>query len=150
MAGMRPFVLSQEFASAYCDSLASDGCPSSQIAIVKPSAVPLWKVIVGPRADKLKPDPQGSGFLFADRATGTRPKGRRGVAQPRRSGLWPHSKRRLRHSRLPRILVASNENIQGDHYGLDHADPCRDLPRPRDQRLPAGRALIAPHSLRLA
>jgi len=64
MAGMRPFVLSQEFASAYCDSLATDGCPSSQIAIVKPSAVPLWKVIVGPRADKLKPDPQGSGFLL--------------------------------------------------------------------------------------
>jgi hypothetical protein len=27
------------------------------------SAVPLWKVIVGPRADKLEPDPGGSGFF---------------------------------------------------------------------------------------
>src|SRR4029077_3266293 len=34
------------------------------------SAVPLWKVIVGPRADKLEPDPQGSGFFVADALTG--------------------------------------------------------------------------------
>jgi coenzyme PQQ precursor peptide PqqA len=73
MAGMRPFVLCEEFASAYCDSLATDDCPSSQIAIVKPSAVPLWKVIVGPRADKLKPDPQGSGFLLHRERAGERP-----------------------------------------------------------------------------
>jgi coenzyme PQQ precursor peptide PqqA len=44
------------------------GCPSSQIAIVAPSAVPLWKVIVGPRADELQPDPQGSGFSLASPA----------------------------------------------------------------------------------
>src|SRR5262249_26652911 len=43
-------------------SLAAGGFPSSPTAIVAPSAVPLWKVIVGPRADKLQPDPQGSGF----------------------------------------------------------------------------------------
>jgi len=53
MAGMRPFVLSQEIRPAYCASLLAPGCTSSQIAIDKPAAVPLWKVIVGPRADKL-------------------------------------------------------------------------------------------------
>jgi len=62
MAGMQPFALCGKIAAAYCASLAAGGCPSSQIAIVAPSAVPLWKVIVGPRADKLQPDPQGSGF----------------------------------------------------------------------------------------
>jgi hypothetical protein len=69
MAGMRPFVLCAKIDSAYYDSLAAAGCPSSQIAIVKLSAVPLWKVIVGPRADELQPDPQGSGFLFLVQAT---------------------------------------------------------------------------------
>src|SRR5262249_14150620 len=37
--------------------LAADGFPSSQIAIVASSAVPLWKVIVGPRADELQTGP---------------------------------------------------------------------------------------------
>jgi len=64
MAGMRPFVLSEKFGAAYCTSLAAAGCPSSQIAIDKLSAVPLWKVIVGPAPTNCKPDPQGSGFLF--------------------------------------------------------------------------------------
>src|ERR1700730_11240696 len=36
----------------------------SQMAIATSATVPLWKVIAGPRAGKLKPDPQGSGFLF--------------------------------------------------------------------------------------
>jgi coenzyme PQQ precursor peptide PqqA len=62
MAGMQPFALCGKIAAAYCAPLAADGCPSSQIAIVTPSAVPLWKVIVGPRADELQPDSQGSGF----------------------------------------------------------------------------------------
>jgi len=31
--------------------LPAIGCPSSQIAIELPTAVPLWKVMVGPRAD---------------------------------------------------------------------------------------------------
>src|SRR6266480_207096 len=62
MAGMQPFALCGKIAAAYCALLAAGGCPSSQIAIVAPSAVPLWKVIVGPRADELQPDPQGSGF----------------------------------------------------------------------------------------
>jgi hypothetical protein len=53
MAGMRPFVLCEKIASAYSALLAAAGCLSSQIAIVEPPAVPLWKVIVGPRADKL-------------------------------------------------------------------------------------------------
>src|SRR5260370_20797148 len=62
MSGMQAFALCERIAAAYCASLAAGGCPSSQIAIVAPAAVPLWKVIVGPRADKLQPDPQGSGF----------------------------------------------------------------------------------------
>ena len=70
MAGMRPFVLYVKIASAYYDSLAAAGCPSSQIAIVKLSAVPLWKVIVGPAPTNCKPDPQGSGFLSAPRFGG--------------------------------------------------------------------------------
>src|SRR6266487_6028770 len=57
MAGMQPFALCGKIAAAYCASLAADGCPSSQIAIVAPSAVPLWKVIVGPRADELQTGP---------------------------------------------------------------------------------------------
>lgn len=64
MAGMRPFVLSGEFGAAYWESLAAAGCPSSQIAIDKSSAVPLWKVIVGPAPTNCKPGPQGSGFLL--------------------------------------------------------------------------------------
>jgi hypothetical protein len=35
-----------------------------RLQLPKPSAVPLWKVIVGPRAGKLQPDLQGSGFFF--------------------------------------------------------------------------------------
>jgi len=64
MAGMRPFVLCEKIASAYYDSLAAAGCPSSQIAIVKLSAVPLWKVIVGPRADELQTGPARVRFSF--------------------------------------------------------------------------------------
>ena len=64
MAGMRPFVLREENASAYCNALAAADCPSSQIAIDKLSAVPLWKVIVGPAPTNCKPDSQESGFLF--------------------------------------------------------------------------------------
>ena len=44
-------------------STGADGCPSSQIASRLLSAVPLWKVIVGP-ADELKPDSQEFGFLL--------------------------------------------------------------------------------------
>src|SRR6266851_1283135 len=65
MAGMRPFVLSEETGSVDCDSLAAPGCPSSQIAIAQPTAVPLWKVIVGPRADELYRTRKGPVFLFA-------------------------------------------------------------------------------------
>ena len=52
MAGMRTFVLYDSQWSSYSRSLLSmTGCPSSQIAIVNSAAVPLWKVMVGPRAD---------------------------------------------------------------------------------------------------
>jgi hypothetical protein len=63
MADMRTFPLSDSFAWAILSKLLlANGCQSSQIAIAKPAVVPLWKVIVGPRADELIPDPQGSGF----------------------------------------------------------------------------------------
>jgi hypothetical protein len=45
--------------------LPAIGCPSSQIAIDTSAAVPLWKVIVGSRADELGPDPKGSGFSMS-------------------------------------------------------------------------------------
>ena len=64
MAGMRPFVLSGEIPSAYFRTLTAVGCPSSQIAVVKPSAVPLWKVIVGLRADKLQTGPARVRFFL--------------------------------------------------------------------------------------
>ena len=63
MAGMRGFVLCGEIVSAYCDALATDDCLSSQIAIVAASAVPLWKVIVGPRAGELNRTRKGPVFF---------------------------------------------------------------------------------------
>jgi hypothetical protein len=64
MAGMRPFVLREKIASAYCDALAAADCPSSQIAIDKLSAVPLWKVIVGPAPTNLQTGPARVRFSF--------------------------------------------------------------------------------------
>jgi len=63
MAGMRPFVLCARLGASYSTSLTAAGCPSSQIAIDRLSAVPLWKVIVGPAPTNCKPGPQGSGFF---------------------------------------------------------------------------------------
>ena len=64
MAGMRPFVLCEEFASAYYSSLAAADCPSSQIAIDKLSAVRLWKVIVGSRRLTANRARKGPVFFF--------------------------------------------------------------------------------------
>ena len=64
MAGMRPFVLCEESASAYYDPLAAADCPSSQIAIDKLSAVPLWKVIVGSRRLTANRARKGPVFFF--------------------------------------------------------------------------------------
>jgi hypothetical protein len=64
MAGMRPFVLCEESASAYYQSLAAADCPSSQIAIDKLSAVPLWKVIVGSRRLTANRARKGPVFFF--------------------------------------------------------------------------------------
>jgi hypothetical protein len=63
MAGMRPFVLSAETASVEYRSLAATGCPSSQIATDKPTAVPLWKVIVGPAPTNYDRTRKGPVFL---------------------------------------------------------------------------------------
>ena len=46
--------------------LSAIGCPSSQIAIETPSAVPLWKVMVGPRADELNRTRKGPVFFFGN------------------------------------------------------------------------------------
>jgi hypothetical protein len=43
--------------------LLAIGCSSSQIAIERPVAVPLWKVIVGSRADELNRTRKGPVFL---------------------------------------------------------------------------------------
>jgi coenzyme PQQ precursor peptide PqqA len=67
MAGMRPFALSGEIASVQCESLAATGCPSSQIATDKPTAVPLWKVIVGPAPTNYYRTRKGPVFLWRDR-----------------------------------------------------------------------------------
>jgi coenzyme PQQ precursor peptide PqqA len=67
MAGMRPFALSGEIASVEYESLAATGCPSSQIATDKPTAVPLWKVIVGPAPTNYYRTRKGPVFLWRDR-----------------------------------------------------------------------------------
>jgi coenzyme PQQ precursor peptide PqqA len=64
---MRPFALSGEIASVECESLAATGCPSSQIATDKPTAVPLWKVIVGPAPTNYYRTRKGPVFLWCGR-----------------------------------------------------------------------------------
>src|SRR5829696_8627159 len=65
MAGMRLSTLSGSNDRAYCtSSLSAADCPSSQIAIELPVAVPLWKVKVGPRADKLYRTRKGPVFPY--------------------------------------------------------------------------------------
>jgi len=68
MAGMRPFVLYEENASAYCLSLMAAGCPSSQIAIVHRQLFPSGRWLSAPAPTNCKPDPRGSGFLSRDGA----------------------------------------------------------------------------------
>ena len=64
MAGMPMLALSDSIIRKILRLLLlASGCPSSQIAIVMPAAVPLWKVIVGPRADKLNRTRKGPVFL---------------------------------------------------------------------------------------
>src|SRR4051812_23373001 len=66
MAGMRLAVLFDSSAASYCGcSLSASDCLSSQIAIELPVAVPLWKVKVGPRADKLTTGPARVRFFLA-------------------------------------------------------------------------------------
>src|SRR5207253_568659 len=58
-----------------------------------PAVVPLWKVMVGPRADELQPDPQGSGFSLGQQGlsrtmSGTRPSCDHARDRP----CWPKEK----------------------------------------------------------
>src|SRR5262245_3090177 len=110
MAGMQAFALCERIAAAYCRSLAAGGCTSSQIAIVAPSAVPLWKVIVGPRADKLTTGPARVRFFLGVfvRQKGAAPLACREClrASPSRSTLFP---------RFEPLGKATN--------GLDNPDP---------------------------
>jgi hypothetical protein len=65
MAGMRLAVLFASLTAPYCAcSLPATDCPSSQIAIELPVAVPLWKVKVGPRAGKLQAGPARVRFFL--------------------------------------------------------------------------------------
>ena len=154
MAGMRPFALSGEIASVECESLAATGCPSSQIATDKPTAVPLWKVIVGPAPTNYYRTRKGPVFLWRDRrfdgqahARGRLPAA---VCRP-----WPR-RSRIREdactpveAALPSLCLFHPSafrpaaHVEGTTNGLDHAHARRNLHRPRDQRLPAGRVLIA-------
>ena len=48
----------------------------------------------------------------------------------------------LERNGLHRVVIGPLKALRGHDHGLDHPDPRRDLHRPRDQRLPAGRILI--------
>ena len=76
MAGMRPFVLFAQIARGILRLAVGGRLPILPDRNRTPAAVPLWKVIVGPRADKLQPDPQGSGFFFGMHRDGGGPGGR--------------------------------------------------------------------------
>jgi hypothetical protein len=152
MAGMRPFGLSQKFGAAYYDSLAAGGCSSSQIRDRQAVSCSPLEGDCRPRADKLKPGPRGSGFLFVD--------WRSRCPIPARHLEWASSTslervvERLRgggcrfrlallwhYAALARLGL---NNISGKTTnGLDHSDARRDLPRAGNQRVPAGRILIA-------
>jgi len=64
MAGMRPSVLYEEIASAYCHSLAAVGCPSSQIAIVNRQLFPSGRWLSAPRRRTLQTGPARVRFSF--------------------------------------------------------------------------------------
>src|SRR6266496_2795968 len=102
MAGMRAFVLSEEIASVHSDSLAATGCPSSQIAITQPTAVPLWKVIVGPRADELYRTRKGPVFLLRSPSRRVCRAGERRAAFTIRlpAGVAPRPSQRVLEGRL--------------------------------------------------
>ena len=152
-----PLYCLRKLASVHCDSLAATGCPSSQIAIAKPTAVPLWKVIVGPRADELYRTRKGPVFLLRGLAIGC---ARARAASPRVHNSVIGRRDAPAFSRCPRGCLRGEESrftlwvlshpsalrpaaqSRERSNGLDHTDPRRNLHRPRDQRLPAGRVLI--------
>ena len=103
------------------------------------SAVPLWKVIVGPAPTNSATGPARVRFSFcADVALrSSTPLGTFDTA--------------FSFALLPTVVLrarASRFNLRGfkqtreEHHGLDHSHPRRNLHRPRDQRLPPGRVLI--------
>jgi hypothetical protein len=68
MAGMRTFPLSRFVWLGILEKLLpASGRQSSQIAIAETAVVPLWKVIVGPRADELSRTRKGPVFLCDER-----------------------------------------------------------------------------------
>src|SRR6478609_2498152 len=86
-----------------------------------------------PRADELcKPDPRGSGFLFVQMSPRT---------FDTAFSFAPLQTAVLR-ARPSRFTLCTFKQTREEHHGLDHSYPCRNLHRPRDQRLPPGRVLI--------
>jgi hypothetical protein len=63
MAGMRGFALRHTGSSAYLAAAVGDACHTSQMAIAKPTVVPLWKVIVGPQPTNSSRTRKGPAFL---------------------------------------------------------------------------------------
>jgi len=92
-----------------------------------------------PRADELcKPDPRGSGFLFVQMSLRNFDAAR---TFDTAFSFAPLQTAVLR-ARPTRFTLCTFKQTREEHHGLDDSHPRRDLHRPRDQRLPAGRVLI--------
>ena len=82
-------------------------------------------MIAGPRAGKLQPDPQGSGFFFLS-------------AESEASASVAEAALRRLHCEWSLLKLLLSQGSKGLRNGLDHPDARRDLHWARDQRLPAG------------
>ena len=102
------------------------------------SAVPLWKVIVGPApTNSANRTREGPVFFLCRCPLRTR---RSGPLTPRFllrcCRLWSCARAQAD------LTYAGSNKPREEHHGLDHSHPRRNLHRPRDQRLPPGRVLI--------
>ena len=93
MAGMQHFVLFDEIDKAHTRKSGDSRAAFGNRMLL---AVPLWKVIVGPRADKLQTGPARVRFSFRERGCPSSAKrewwaaphvGRYGIARERPDGL---------------------------------------------------------------
>src|SRR5215813_2717385 len=87
-----------------------------------------------------------AGFLEIRRQK-TEPRGTETTTVPR-CGAWRRHAGVLVRPLAPLCLVSVSETLGKTINGLDNPDSRRNLHRPRDQRLSAGRVLITPQLLR--